>query len=151
MISLLQRIKLAFRMVCMSPLLLPTSINVDQSERILYRYDMIWYVPECGIDIHGGSGFQLLGFDVLIDSTLKPWYYLGHHCTAIDVGYMHQLLCHGLMDRICEVNRSPSLKCDTELDRNLKTKLVATILRLHISPHITLFLLYLRVFFSLVL
>lgn len=55
-------------------------------------------------DIHGGAGFQLLGFDVLIDHTLKPW--------------------------ICEVNRSPSLKCDTELDRNLKTTMVATILRM---------------------
>lgn len=43
--------------------------------------------------------FELLGFDILLDSDLKPW--------------------------LLEVNGSPSLSCDSPLDLSIKTKLLA--------------------------
>ncbi len=43
--------------------------------------------------------FEILGFDILLDSDLKPW--------------------------LIEVNLSPSLTCDHPLDETIKTKLVA--------------------------
>jgi hypothetical protein len=48
--------------------------------------------------------FELLGFDILIDSDLKPW--------------------------LLEVNLSPSLACDSPLDFHLKSNLVAETLNL---------------------
>ena len=48
--------------------------------------------------------FELLGFDILLDSDLKPW--------------------------LIEVNLSPSLSCDSPLDLTIKTKLVADIFNL---------------------
>lgn len=43
--------------------------------------------------------FELYGFDILLDSDLKPW--------------------------LIEVNISPSLSCDSPLDSQIKTKLIA--------------------------
>ena len=43
--------------------------------------------------------FELLGFDILIDSNLNPW--------------------------LIEVNLSPSLNCDSPLDHKIKTELIS--------------------------
>ncbi|XP_042636948.1 tubulin polyglutamylase TTLL5 [Orycteropus afer afer] len=48
---------------------------------------------------HRSSCFELYGFDVLIDSTLKPW--------------------------LLEVNLSPSLACDTPLDLKIKASMIS--------------------------
>lgn len=48
--------------------------------------------------------FELLGFDLLLDAEFKPW--------------------------LLEVNHSPSLACDSELDTALKTALLADTMRL---------------------
>lgn len=45
--------------------------------------------------------FELFGFDVLIDDTLKPW--------------------------LCEINLSPSLACEAPLDHKIKSKMMAEI------------------------
>ena len=45
-----------------------------------------------------GSCFELLGFDVLVDSELKPW--------------------------LLEVNLSPSLTCDSPIDTKIKMQLL---------------------------
>jgi len=47
---------------------------------------------------HRTNCFEILGFDILIDSDLKPW--------------------------LLEVNLSPSLACDSPLDMNIKSNLV---------------------------
>jgi hypothetical protein len=47
---------------------------------------------------HRTNCFEILGFDVLIDSDLKPW--------------------------LLEVNLSPSLACDAPLDLSIKSNLV---------------------------
>ena len=47
---------------------------------------------------HRTNCFEILGFDVLIDSDLKPW--------------------------LLEVNLSPSLACDSPLDLSIKSNLV---------------------------
>jgi tubulin polyglutamylase TTLL6/13 len=46
-------------------------------------------------DASGARTFQLLGFDVMLDSQLRPW--------------------------LIEVNRNPSLRCDSPLDQKIKT------------------------------
>jgi tubulin polyglutamylase TTLL5 len=56
------------------------------------------YVP------HRHSCFELYGFDVLIDDSLKPW--------------------------LLEVNLSPSLSCDAPLDKKIKSHLIADVLNL---------------------
>ncbi|XP_039597175.1 tubulin polyglutamylase TTLL5 isoform X2 [Polypterus senegalus] len=48
---------------------------------------------------HRGNCFELYGFDVLIDSTLKPW--------------------------LLEVNLSPSLACDAPLDLKIKASMIS--------------------------
>jgi hypothetical protein len=48
--------------------------------------------------------FELLGFDILIDSNLDPW--------------------------LLEVNLSPSLACDSALDQRIKAALVSDLLTL---------------------
>ena len=48
--------------------------------------------------------FELLGFDILIDDTLKPW--------------------------LLEVNLSPSLNCDSPLDHSIKSNLIADLFTL---------------------
>jgi len=48
---------------------------------------------------HRTNCFEILGFDVLIDSDLKPW--------------------------LIEVNLSPSLACDSPLDMNIKSNLIS--------------------------
>lgn len=50
------------------------------------------------------SCFDLLGFDILIDSELRPW--------------------------LLEVNLSPSLACEKDIDFKIKTRLVAEVLTL---------------------
>lgn len=53
---------------------------------------------------HAGHCFEIYGFDVLIDDTLKPW--------------------------LLEVNIYPSLRTDSPLDKRIKTQLVADTLTL---------------------
>lgn len=53
---------------------------------------------------HRSNCFELLGFDVLVDSKLKPW--------------------------LLEVNLSPSLACDTPLDQRIKANLISDLLNL---------------------
>ncbi|KAM4662158.1 tubulin polyglutamylase TTLL5 isoform 2-T2 [Discoglossus pictus] len=53
---------------------------------------------------HRGNCFELYGFDVLIDSNLKPW--------------------------LLEVNLSPSLACDAPLDLKVKASLISDMLTL---------------------
>ena len=53
---------------------------------------------------HPFSCFELLGLDLLIDEDLKPW--------------------------LLEVNHSPSLACDTALDRDLKQALLEDVMQL---------------------
>jgi len=47
---------------------------------------------------HRTNCFEILGFDILVDSDLKPW--------------------------LLEVNLSPSLACDSPLDLSIKSNLV---------------------------
>ena len=54
--------------------------------------------------IHKGNCFQLFGFDIMIDSALRPW--------------------------LLEVNLSPSLSCDTPLDAKVKRHLIADLFSL---------------------
>lgn len=56
------------------------------------------YVP------HRGNCFELLGFDVILDDTLKPW--------------------------LLEVNLSPSLNCNSPLDLKIKGQLIADLFNL---------------------
>lgn len=49
--------------------------------------------------IHRTNCFELFGYDIMIDSDLKPW--------------------------LIEVNLSPSLACDSQLDHQIKATLVA--------------------------
>ena len=53
---------------------------------------------------HRTNCFELLGFDVLVDSHLKPW--------------------------LLEVNLSPSLACETPLDHRIKSELMADLFSL---------------------
>ncbi|CAB3397999.1 unnamed protein product [Caenorhabditis bovis] len=55
-----------------------------------------------------GTNFELFGFDILVDNSLKPW--------------------------LLEVNLSPSLACDAPLDSLIKTRLVADLLNLACIP-----------------
>ncbi|CAG9539461.1 unnamed protein product [Cercopithifilaria johnstoni] len=57
---------------------------------------------------HSRCCFELFGFDILIDTDLKPW--------------------------LLEVNLSPSLSCDTPLDLQLKSSLVCNVLTLAAVP-----------------
>ena len=49
--------------------------------------------------IHRTNCFEVFGYDVMIDSQLKPW--------------------------LVEINLSPSLACDSPLDMKIKSKLIA--------------------------
>jgi tubulin polyglutamylase TTLL6/13 len=55
-------------------------------------------------DVENQLCFQILGFDVMIDSDLKPW--------------------------LIEVNHAPSLATDSAFDLNVKRKLVADTIKL---------------------
>jgi len=50
------------------------------------------------------ASFELLGFDVMLDTNLKPW--------------------------LLEVNQSPSLATDTEVDMNVKEKVLTDVFRI---------------------
>jgi tubulin polyglutamylase TTLL5 len=54
--------------------------------------------------IHRTNCFELFGYDILIDSDLKPW--------------------------LVEVNLSPSLACESQLDLQIKSTLMAEALNL---------------------
>jgi tubulin polyglutamylase TTLL5 len=56
------------------------------------------------------SCFELLGFDILIDSHLEPW--------------------------LLEVNLSPSLNCDSPLDQKIKSNLIADLFNLAGMIHV---------------
>jgi tubulin polyglutamylase TTLL5 len=56
---------------------------------------------------HRRNCFELYGFDILIDSDLKPW--------------------------LLEVNLSPSLNCDTVIDMKIKSALICDLLNLVIT------------------
>ena len=49
--------------------------------------------------VHRTNCFELFGYDVMLDSNLKPW--------------------------LIEVNLSPSLACDSPLDTEIKSNLIA--------------------------
>lgn len=51
------------------------------------------------LGLHRSNCFELFGYDILIDSELKPW--------------------------LLEVNLSPSLACESPLDTTIKANLVA--------------------------
>lgn len=53
---------------------------------------------------HRNNCFELFGFDILLDSSLQPW--------------------------LLEVNLSPSLSCDTQIDLQVKTQLIADLFSL---------------------
>ena len=53
---------------------------------------------------HRDNCFELLGFDILIDSALEPW--------------------------LIEVNLSPSLGCESQLDQRVKAALVSDLFTL---------------------
>ena len=77
-------------------------------------YDVIIKTLLCGephviqamkkCSMHRTNCFELFGFDVMLDSDLKPW--------------------------LIEVNLSPSLAVDSPLDHNIKTNLLADTLNL---------------------
>jgi tubulin polyglutamylase TTLL5 len=54
--------------------------------------------------LYNSNSFELFGYDILIDSKLKPW--------------------------LVEVNLSPSLACESELDLHIKSQLIAETLNL---------------------
>ena len=54
--------------------------------------------------------FELYGYDVLIDASLKPW--------------------------LLEVNLSPSLNCDSPLDQKIKANLIAELFTLTGMVHL---------------
>ena len=54
--------------------------------------------------------FELLGFDILIDSNLEPW--------------------------LLEVNLSPSLNCDSPLDQKIKSNVIADLFNLAGMVHL---------------
>jgi tubulin polyglutamylase TTLL6/13 len=54
--------------------------------------------------VENQSCFQILGFDIMLDSTLKPW--------------------------LLEVNQSPSFKTDSQLDSRIKSALIHDTLKL---------------------
>lgn len=54
--------------------------------------------------IHNSNCFELFGYDIMIDSDLKPW--------------------------LIEVNLSPSLACESKLDLQIKSCLIADTLNL---------------------
>lgn len=53
---------------------------------------------------HRNNCFELLGFDILVDSALNPW--------------------------LLEVNLSPSLSCDSALDQHIKANLISDLFNL---------------------
>lgn len=53
---------------------------------------------------HRNNCFELLGFDILVDSHLNPW--------------------------LLEVNLSPSLACDSLLDQQIKANLISDLFNL---------------------
>lgn len=53
---------------------------------------------------HRNNCFELLGFDILVDENLNPW--------------------------LLEVNLSPSLACDSNLDQMIKANLISDLLNL---------------------
>ena len=57
-----------------------------------------------GACLHKGNCFELFGYDILIDSDLKPW--------------------------LLEINLSPSLACESPLDTTIKSNLIADTLNL---------------------
>jgi D-alanine-D-alanine ligase-like ATP-grasp enzyme len=54
--------------------------------------------------IHRSNCFELFGYDILIDSDLKPW--------------------------LLEINLSPSLACESPLDTTIKSNLIADTLNM---------------------
>jgi hypothetical protein len=54
--------------------------------------------------VHRSSCFEVYGYDILIDSDLKPW--------------------------LVEINLSPSLACESILDLTIKTNLIADTLNM---------------------
>ena len=59
-------------------------------------------------DFYGGICFEVLGFDIMIDSELKPW--------------------------LIEINCRPSFTTDTPLDYNIKKNLIKETLSLINMP-----------------
>ena len=75
-------------------LIIKTVLSVET----IVNNGMDMYVP------HRSNCFDLLGFDVMVDTDLQPW--------------------------LVEVNLSPSMGCDGEIDRQIKPRLVADLLTL---------------------
>lgn len=65
---------------------------------------VIWYKASCKKSETSTKCYQILGFDVLLDESLKPW--------------------------LLEINASPSLHADSPLDEKIKTQVVKDTLKL---------------------
>jgi tubulin polyglutamylase TTLL6/13 len=65
-----------------------------------------WFPTEEGASLHhlGSQCFEILGFDILLDSKMKPW--------------------------VLEVNHSPSFTCDSPLDLDIKSGVIQNALKL---------------------
>lgn len=60
--------------------------------------------PDANFSSCGSQCFEILGFDIMLDSKLKPW--------------------------VLEVNHSPSFTCDSELDKEIKSGVISGAIKL---------------------
>lgn len=67
------------------------------------------FINRIQVSEHKGNYFELFGFDIILDSELKPW--------------------------LLEVNVSPSLNSSSELDGKVKTALISDMMHLVGVPY----------------
>jgi hypothetical protein len=88
------------------PMLIQSEIHEIVTKTIIASLPKLQsqYRTHCGTSSYSGSAFQLLGIDILLDENARP--------------------------HLIEINRNPSLKCDTSLDIAVKTKVVGDLIAL---------------------